>query len=448
MTLTNDPPSKGSPPPSSPAFQGRLGPRPLPLHLLLTACAWSSASAGLPSWNRLSPGSVPSGPFQGPRPQPDPSHPPSSSALPASLFPKLPADLRQSLEQADPSRLEAAVGRAALARFEAFHRGIAAYRAHPYRRDVADPPALWSEGSTRLLDHGGPADGPPLLAVPSLVNRGYVLDLSRRNSMVRYLAAAGVRVLLMEWGQPGPDEAGYDVGGYVGRLLRAVQALPGLGVPGKPALLGYCMGGLLTTAAAALAPDRVGSLAMMAVPWDFHAESTERAEVLAALHGVLAPVIAGLGAFPVDLIQSLFTWLDPMTAARKFPRFATLDQDSEAARSFVALEDWLNDGIDLTPGVAADGLVRWYGRNETARGCWKIDGQAIDPSRIAAPALVLVPEGDRIVPPGSARALGNALPNADMRSVSLGHIGMAVGSRARVSTWDPVAAWLLAGPGH
>jgi polyhydroxyalkanoate synthase len=438
MTQTNDPRSADSRQASRPDSlvpPQRLGPRPLPLHLLLTSGAWTSASAGLPNWRALSPGF-------------NPASPQASQPLPASLLPPLPDDLRASLEKADPSQLEQALGRVVLDRFEAFHRGVAAYRAHPYRRDVTDPPSLWREGSTDLLDYGGPADGPLLLAVPSLVNRGYVLDLSRRNSMLRYLSAAGVRVLMLDWGQPGPDESSYDVGAYVGRLLRAMRALPDLGVEGTPALLGYCMGGLLTVAAAALEPARVDSLVLMATPWDFHADGAPRAEVLAALHAVLAPVIAGLGAFPVDLIQSLFAWLDPVTAARKFPRFADMDPESEAARGFVALEDWLNDGIDLTPGVAAESLQRWYGLNETARGCWTVAGQVIEPSRITAPALVLVPEGDRIVPPGSARALGTALPQADMRSVALGHIGMAVGSRARAATWDPIAAWLLTRARH
>src|SRR5690349_18265489 len=59
--------------------------------------------------------------------------------------------------------------------------GIAAYRRHPYFRDLPDPPAVWSEGETRLLDYGG--SGPPVLFVPSLINRAYVLDLMRNRSM-------------------------------------------------------------------------------------------------------------------------------------------------------------------------------------------------------------------------------------------------------------------------
>ncbi len=77
--------------------------------------------------------------------------------------------------------------------------GIAAYRRHPWHRNLIDPPAVWSEGNTRLLDYG-PAAGRPVLFDPSLINRAYVLDLAEGNSMLCWLAEHGVRPLLLDWG--------------------------------------------------------------------------------------------------------------------------------------------------------------------------------------------------------------------------------------------------------
>jgi|GEM_PF-6945034 len=36
--------------------------------------------------------------------------------------------------------------------------GIAAYRRHPWSRDLADPPHVWAEGGSRILDYGGIGD--------------------------------------------------------------------------------------------------------------------------------------------------------------------------------------------------------------------------------------------------------------------------------------------------
>ena len=68
----------------------------------------------------------------------------------------------------------------------AFLQGIRAWHAHPWRRDLADPPAIWTEGGARLLDYGG--EGPVVLFVPSLVNDWSVLDLMAGHSLTRWLA--------------------------------------------------------------------------------------------------------------------------------------------------------------------------------------------------------------------------------------------------------------------
>src|SRR3546814_13388537 len=80
------------------------------------------------------------------------------------------------------------------------------------------------------------------------------------------------------------------------------------------------------------------------------------------------------GALHVDLLQGLFNAFDPFLVERKFAAFGTLDPDSAKARHFVALEDWLNDGVPLAASVARECLVGWYGRNTPARGAWRIGG--------------------------------------------------------------------------
>ena len=57
------------------------------------------------------------------------------------------------------------------------------------------------------------------------------------------------------------------------------------------------------------------------------------------------------------------------------------------------------------------------------------------------PALSLIPANDRIVPPGSSRALADRLPQSEVLQPNLGHIGMVVSFKARTAVWDPLAAW-------
>jgi polyhydroxyalkanoate synthase len=154
------------------------------------------------------------------------------------------------------------------------------------------------------------------------------------------------------------------------------------------------------------------------------------------------PVVAALGVLPVDGIQALFATLDPLTALRKFSAFGRLDPDSAEAARFVALEDWLNDGIPLPGPVALECLAGWYGDNSPGCGQWSVDGTPVRPEAIRLPSLHLIPARDRIVPPAGAQALAGLIPGAERIEPTLGHIGMVVAGGAEAQVWRPLAAWL------
>jgi poly(3-hydroxyalkanoate) synthetase len=339
-----------------------------------------------------------------------------------------------------PEAFRAAVLRRLLRADRALLAGIAAYRRHPFARDVEDPPAIWAEGESRVLDYAPGTSGAVALFVPSLVNRAQVLDLMRGRSMMRFLAGQGVRPLLLDWGWPGPAERAFTLTDYIaGRLERALMALPGPVV-----LVGYCMGGLLALAAALRRPDRVRALGLLATPWDFHPgpAEAERARAAAALLPALEPALQATGTLPVDAIQALFAGLDPFGIPQKFRAFARIDPDSDRARQFVALEDWLNDGVPLAAPVAREALGGWYGANTPMRGAWRVAGAVVDPAALAMPAFCAIPHRDRIVPPDSARALAARLHAPVLHEAASGHIGMAAGSGAEAALWRPLLAWL------
>ena len=315
--------------------------------------------------------------------------------------------------------------------------GIAAYRRHEWQRSLADPPAIWSEGGSRLLDYG-PAGTPPVLFVPSLINRAYVLDLMAGHSMLRFLAAGGVRPLLLDWGWPGALERTFTLTDYVaGRLERAILAA------GEPVTLaGYCMGGLLALAAALRRPDRVTRLALLATPWDFWSPDEAGARALAGCLPWLEPVLAAGGAMPVDALQILFSLAEPGSVGAKYRDFGVQDQQTDRARRFVALEDWLNDGVPLAASVARAVLDGWYGQNEPMAGTWRVAGAAVQPRSLRVGCFVAVPARDRIVPPESALALAGQLAEAVVHRPAAGHIGMIAGSHAQRELWAPLLSWL------
>ena len=347
-----------------PAPLSRRGPRPLLLHLTLAVMRPGGFMSALPSWNLA---------FQ---------HLNGGEAA----SPPDPEILKRAFETAAREDRDLVAG-------------IAAYRRDPYFRDFAEPPLHWSESETRLLDFGG--DGPPVVFVPSLVNRAYILDLMQDGSMLRWLATQGAHPYLLDWGWPGEAERKFTLTDYVaGRLERAIAS-----VPGPIVLAGYCMGGLLALAAALRQPQKVKALALLATPWDFQAADPAQAKSLSDSLPMLEPMMQFSGALSIDALQTLFTMADPFGVGEKFRSFAQLDKSSLRARRFVAMEDWLADGVPLAAPVARETIGGWYGANTTAKGQWRIAGLTVNPSQYEGPVFCAIPARDRLVPPESARPL-------------------------------------------
>ena len=398
----------------------RLGPRPLPLHLTIAGATWLSSLAGLSALRS------------------------GSTAWNRELAPRA-ASLAESLSLHPPERMAEALSAEVRARFGAYLDGIARYRHHRYRRALADPPVLWSAGTTRLLDFRpeGRARAAALF-VPSLINRAYILDLAPGQSMMRHLAGEGVRAFLVDWDAPGEAETSFALDDYIlGRLGPALDAA--VAAHGGPiVLVGYCMGGLLALPLALQRPQQVAALGLLATPWDFAADGGAQRRLLLSQEPALRAAIAQFGRLPTDLVQALFTGLDPLLALRKFLRFAALEPESPAALAFVALEDWLNDGVPLIGPVAKQCLFGWYGDNEPGRGVWQVGGMTVDPARLDVPSLAVVPAEDRIVPPPSAEALARALPSPEVWRPALGHIGMMASARAHATIYEPLTRWIVA----
>lgn len=347
------------------------------------------------------------------------------------------------LEMAIALRLEGAE------RMAAMLRGLRLYQESPQSRSLADPPALWSAGAARLLDFG-PANGRPVLVAPSLINRHHILDLDEGASLMRHLSGAGLRPLLLDWGEPGPDERGFDLADYVERRLIPAFDAARAACGGPLALVGYCMGGALTVALAGLRGADVARMALIGAPWDF-AHMTPMRGALASfgvsgdrptLERMIGAVSDMFGEVPVAALQAVFAQLDPGLAARKFRRFAGLDQTGAEARRFVLIEDWLNAGPPLTGPAAAEALIDWHLENATMRGAWRVAGAPVRPETVRAPVLVAAARRDRITPPAATEAIMAALPDARaIRPVS-GHVGMIVGRAAAESLWRPLTDFL------
>ena len=319
----------------------------------------------------------------------------------------------RSMTAADPARMQAALA------------GLRRYQEAEREPQPAPMPALAEAHGAALRDYGG--DGPALLFVPSLINPPNILDMGDR-SLLRWLAKRGRRVLLLDWGWPGPDRREMDVAGHVERIL-----LPLMHTFGHPVdLVGYCLGG--TMALAAAGPGGARSIATIAAPWHFNGFPDDARERLAALWAGAQPTAHMLGLLPMEVLQSAFWSLDPARTVAKFEAFSGLS--GAEARTFVKLEDWANDGPPLSEAAAREMFDTLFAADASGSGGWTVAGTRVDPAALDMPLLNIVSTTDRIVPHATAARAGERL------NLALGHVGMVVGSRAPRTLWLPLAGWL------
>ena len=304
--------------------------------------------------------------------------------------------------------------------------GLRRYQEAPRPESPPLMPAVAQVRGAVLRDYGGA--GLPVVFVPSLINPPSILDLGKSRSLLRWLAGRGRRVLLLDWGWPDEARKAFSVADHVERLL--LPLIESLEDPVD--LVGYCLGGTMAAAAAQLGPAR--SLATIAAPWHFSGFPDEARARLARLWAESRPAVVALGLMPMEVLQSAFWSLDPARTVAKFEAFA--DLEGEAARTFVTLEDWANDGPPVSGAAAQELFVDMFAGDRPGTGRWEVAGEVVDPDRLGIPILNVVSTTDRIVPATTAIRTGERI------ELGLGHVGMVVGSSAREELWEPLADWL------
>lgn len=270
-----------------------------------------------------------------------------------------------------------------------------------------------------------------MLFVPSLINPPFILDLMPGRSLMQWIAEQGFHAAMLDWGEPQAEDHELGIAGHVERILMPLMRR----FEEPPVLVGYCLGGTMSIAAAMGAP--CAGVAAIAAPWRFEGYGEARTD-MAALWDAAQPACEQLGLVPMEVLQTGFWKLDPARTIAKYEAFAVMDD--EAAAMFVAMEDWANSGAPLTYAAGAELFTQLLLGNATGTGTWEVAGRTIDPATLPCPAVEFVSLGDRIVPAATAIGLDNR------HDLGAGHVGMIIGSRAREQLWEPLRDWLSALP--
>lgn len=313
---------------------------------------------------------------------------------------------------------------------------------------------IYREGSWRVLRYGAPAGisevaAVPLLMIPSLINRFYILDLTPGKSLVAYLLQRGNEVYMVDWGIPGEEERFTPFAAYAHhRIHRAIEAVLADSGADEISLLGYCVGGTFATIYTAIEPtSAVTNLINLAGPINFHDDGLLSQWTRAEWFNV-DRLVDTLGNIPPALLQQAFRMLRPTGEWVRALRFYELmtEGSEEKLKSFRAMNTWVNDPVPFPGETFRFYIKELYQGNKLLRDELRVAGRPVRLADIRANLLTIAASQDHITPPTSATVLNQKVSSPD-REVLLqpgGHIGIVAGSGAERGLWPRLADWLLA----
>jgi polyhydroxyalkanoate synthase len=307
---------------------------------------------------------------------------------------------------------------------------------------------VYQEGTLRLLRYCNAkvTFAEPILICFALVNRPYVLDLQGDRSVVRQLLARGFDVYLIDWGTPTDADRTLRLEDYVCGFLKNVTDFVCKHTGNLQLnLLGYCMGGTMSTMFTALYQERIRNLILMATPIDFSGDEGMLNLWARQEYFDVDKLIDAYGNCPGEFLQYCFQLMKPVqNIAEKYLTFCERLDDDSFLDNFFAMERWASDSIPVAGETFREYVKKLYQQNQLVKGEMTLGDHAVKLDAITCPLLLLVAEHDHLVPPSSTLTIKKQVSSKNVESMSInaGHIGLAVSTKAHRQLWPDAANWI------
>ena len=270
----------------------------------------------------------------------------------------------------------------------------------------------------------------PLLIFPPWINKFYILDLRKENSMIRWLTSKGLTVFVVSWRSADASMADFRWDDYVSEgAYAATEAVIELTGVEKINTVGYCIGGtMLTSALGRMAlenDDRIQSATYFASQADF--SDAGELKVFTdeqSLKHIEQVIKKNGGVMAGEDMSETFNYLRPSDLVWRYVVDSYMM--GKKPRPFDLLY-WNSDQTNIPGPTHMTYLRDLYCNNALANGEFRVLGRKVKISDIKIPVLIQAAREDHISPFKSvyntARAFGGP---AELVLAGSGHIAGVV----------------------
>jgi polyhydroxyalkanoate synthase len=256
----------------------------------------------------------------------------------------------------------------------------------------------------------------PILIVPAWIMKYYILDLSPKNSLVKYLVDHGYTVFMISWKNPDAADRDFSMDDYLSLGIKSALTTITNIVPDEPVhTVGYCIGGtLLAIGAAAMARDadpRIASMSLFAAQTDFSEPGELSLFINRDQLALLEAQMHEKGVLDSQQMSGAFMLLRP----RDLIWQPLLNSYIKGRRDqMIDLMAWNADGTRMPYRMHTEYLYRLYLDNELAAGRFPVNGMPVQLSDIRVPTFVVGTETDHVAPWKSVYKITRLVRSTDL----------------------------------
>jgi len=270
----------------------------------------------------------------------------------------------------------------------------------------------------------------PLLMVPPVINKFYIMDISPGRSMIEYFVRQGVQVFAMSWRNPGAEQRNWGFDEYGQAIVNALDAVEKISQSDRTHLQASCSGGILAAMTAAHLnatgqDQRLASLTLMVTVLDQRKAGLASAAIDEEAANIAIALSARKGYLDGRSLAEVFAWLRPTDLVWRYWVNNYIEGKSPAAFDVLY---WNADTTRMAAALHRDMVMMGLDNSLVTPGAVSMLGTPVDLNQLTTDAYVVAGIADHISPWQACYRSARLLGIRDVRFVlsSSGHIASLV----------------------